>query len=434
MKVKFLKELDKYKVGDIENVTADCAKELIAEGYAAPLVSVEQEAEAGSHTQDEDLAGQIKEAVQAAMKEFAPAEKEKPEEAKPTPAYKSFGEFARDVYRASLPGGQPSKAWAEHLKAVGSDELAEAAGDTGGALVPEEFRAELLKKELEAAIVRPRATVLPMASTSIKIPYINESSRASTLHGGINPAKVAEKAQRTGTKPAFGLCQLNLNTLYALGYVTNELLEDSAISLGPLLNELYTSAIIFEADEAYIWGTGAGEPLGVMNAPCLVTVSKETNQTASTIVFENIVKMWARLYPPSMRNAVWVANPDTFPQLATMSLAVGTGGVPVFMPAGGAAGAPLATLMGRPLIFSEKMKTLGSVGDILLADFSQYLIGLKAGGGINATQSIHLRFDYNETAFKFEQRHDGQPWWSSALTPRQGSNTLSPFVTLAARS
>ena len=78
------------------------------------------------------------------------------------------------------------------------------------------------------------------------------------------------------------------------------------------------------------------------------------------------------------------------------------------------------------------MQTLGTQGDIGLADFSQYLIGDK--GGIKVATSIHLRFDYDETAFRFVLRYDGQPWWLSALTPRRGTSTLSPFVVLAVRA
>lgn len=38
-----------------------------------------------------------------------------------------------------------------------------------------------------------------------------------------------------------------------------------------------------------------------------------------TIVFENIVNMWSRLDGQCQKNAVWLINPDTFPQLATMA-------------------------------------------------------------------------------------------------------------------
>jgi hypothetical protein len=49
--------------------------------------------------------------------------------------------------------------------------------------------------------------------------------------------------------------------------------------------------------------------------------------------------------------------------------------------------------------------------------------------------SIHLRFDYDQTAFRFVFRIDGQPWWPTAATPLYAtSDTLSPFVTLAERA
>ena len=140
--------------------------------------------------------------------------------------------------------------------------------------------------------------------------------------------------------------------------------------------------------------------------------------------------MWSRLYPAGQAKAIWVANIDTFPQLATMNMSVGSGGVPVYMPAGGISGAPFASLMGRPLIFTEKMATIGDLYDIGLADFSQYIIGEK--GGLNFATSMHVSFVTDEMAYRFVMRYDGQPWWLATLTPKAGSS-LSPFITLAAR-
>ena len=94
---------------------------------------------------------------------------------------------------------------------------------------------------------------------------------------------------------------------------------------------------------------------------------------------------------------------------------------------------PVFTLLGRPVIFTEKAATLGSENDIALVDFGQYLIGGKSGGNVVNT-SIHLKFDQDETAFKIRLRTDGQCWWKSALTPKNGSNTVSPIVTVAVRS
>jgi HK97 family phage major capsid protein len=179
-------------------------------------------------------------------------------------------------------------------------------------------------------------------------------------------------------------------------------------------------------------GSGAGMPQGILNSNALVTVAKEANQGAGTIVIDNIVRMWSQCWGRSRMNAAWYINQDVEPQLYTMSLPVGTGGVPVYMPANGLSGSPYSTLFGRPVIPLEQCAGIGTVGDIILADFDQYVIVDKAG--INAASSIHVRFDYGETAFRFTYRVDGQPIWNSPLTPFKSSKPLSSFVALATRA
>ena len=306
----------------------------------------------------------------------------------------------------------------------------------GGYLVPEEFRAQLLMTQLENSIVQPRATRIPMQSNRIGIPAVNDADHSTNYFGGVIVYRTGEGAQKTPTNPTLGRVYLTLHKLTGLVYVSDELLEDSPISIPPILNTMFGMAIAFEEDDDYLAGNGSNRPLGAFHTlnPSIVAVAKETGQAATTIVAENIIKMWSRVHPASMRNAVWVANNDCFPQLATMSIAVGTGGVPVYLPANGVSGTPFGTLMGRPLLLSEKMQTLGTQGDIGIADFSQYLIADKAGGGLKAATSIHIRFDYDEAAFRWVLRYDGQPWWLSAITPKRGANTLSPFVVLAVRS
>jgi len=353
-----------------------------------------------------------------------------------TGGFVNFAHFAQEVYRAG-PGNNRSEAlnrWQQHCKASG---LSEGVNADGGFLVPTEFKDKLLMNVLESAIVRPRATVIPMSSNSVKIPTVLETSRASSVYGGIVIYRPGEGAAKTASKPEFGQVQLTLHKLVGLCYVTDELLEDSPISLEPLLTRMFADAIAFTEDEDFINGTGANQALGIVNAPCFVTVPKESGQAAATIVTENIVKMWSRCYPRSQGKAVWLANPDCFPQLATLSLNVGTGGSAVGLlqvNTSGIAGAPSMSLLGRPLILTEHCQTVGTVGDILLCDWSQYLIGSKSGGGLKVDTSIHLKFDYDETAYRFVLRYDGQPWWAGALTPKHGSNTLSPFVGLATRS
>ena len=158
----------------------------------------------------------------------------------------------------------------------------------------------------------------------------------------------------------------------------------------------------------------------------------ETGQAAATVVSENLIKMWARMWAPSRRNAVWLINQDVEPQLMQLSLPVSTGGQLVYMPPGGLSASPYGSIFGRPVLPVEYCQTLGTTGDVILADLSEYYAIEK--GGVEAASSIHVRFVYDETVFRFVYRFDGQPSWASALTPFKGTNTLSPFVVLAARA
>jgi HK97 family phage major capsid protein len=137
--------------------------------------------------------------------------------------------------------------------------------------------------------------------------------------------------------------------------------------------------------------------------------------------------------PYFRRDAVWNINQDIEPQLFQMYIAVGTGGIPVYLPANGMAGSPYGTLLGRPVIPCEYSSTLGDKGDILLANWNAYKMIDK--NGVQEASSIHVKFTTDETAFRFVYRCDGQPKWASPLTPYKGTaNTISPFVTLNARA
>ena len=88
-------------------------------------------------------------------------------------------------------------------------------------------------------------------------------------------------------------------------------------------------------------------------------------------------------------------------------------------------------MLTRPVVFTEKTEKLGDKGDIILADFSQYVIGLRSE--MRFDTSIHVAFATDEILARLIERHDGQPLWDSALTLEDGTTTVSPFVALAAR-
>jgi HK97 family phage major capsid protein len=301
----------------------------------------------------------------------------------------------------------------------------------GGFLIPENLRADLLSVALESAIVRPRARVIPMESLRVPFPAIDETSRVSSIFGGLVGYWTEEGAALTDSSATFGRIVLDAKKLTMYTEVPNELISDSVISFQGFIDQMLPEALAFYEDDAFINGSGVGEPLGFLNANAAVSVTKETGQAASTVVWENIVKMYSRMLPSSLGRAVWICSIDTFPELATMALSVGTGGSAVWLN-NGAAGPPM-TILGRPVVFTEKTPTVGTVGDINFVDLGFYLVGDRQV--MSATSSPHYKFGNDKTAYRVIERVDGRAWMNSAITPASGStNTLSPFVKLATRA
>lgn len=301
----------------------------------------------------------------------------------------------------------------------------------GGFLIPEDLRSELLRLTLETAIVRPRARVIPMDSLRVPFPAIDQTTHQTSVYGGIVCYWTEEGAALTGSAPTFGRVVLDAKKLTAYTSVPNELVQDSIISFQAFIDQIFPEALAFYEDRAFFTGTGAGEPLGYLNAPAMVTVAKESGQTASTIVWENVVNMYARMWPQSLSRAVWVCAPDALPQLYTMGLAVGVGGGPITMGFGDGPQSPPTSLLGRPLIVSEKAPALGNAGQLSFVDFGMYLVGDRQA--MTASSSDQFLFSQDMTAYRLITRLDGRPWVQSAITPANGSsNTLSPYVQLAA--
>lgn len=347
----------------------------------------------------------------------------------PKRGFMHVGEFAAAVHSAGLPGQQIDK----RLAASG-DLMAQKSGADGGFTVPPQFSSTIwdgLNQQPDNLLAR--TDNYTVEGESLTFLGNAETSRATgSRFGGVQAYWLSEGTQLTESNPAFRQIKIEPQELAVLVYVTDKLLRNSSVALEQYLTRAATEEIAFMTSDAIINGTGAGQPLGIINAACTVSVTKETGQAAATIVAKNINKMWSRLHPKSRANAAWFYNIDCEPSLQDMAMDVGTGGVPVYMPPGGIADAPLGRIKGRPAIPVEYCATLGTVGDIILADLSAYVSGTR--GTINSAMSMHLKFDYAKTAFRFIYEVDGQPWLASAITPFKGTNTLSPFITLATRS
>ena len=302
----------------------------------------------------------------------------------------------------------------------------------GGFLIPESLRSELLSVPTEKGVVRSRARVVPMETLMVPYPTLDSVSNATSIMGGVTGYWTEEAGTLTESAPSFGRIELVAKKLTIYSEIPNELFQDSLLSLEQFMSQSYPEALLWFEDCAFIDGNGVGQPTGFLNSSAAVTVNKESGQAAATILWENIIKMYARMLPSSIGNAVWIVNNDIFPELATMAQSVGTGGSAIWIGDGGGQDAPPMRILGRPVISSEKVPSLGTTGDISFVDLGYYLIGDRQA--MQMSTSTEFKFGNDKTAVRVIERVDGTPWIKSAITPRKGSNTLSPFVKLQTRS
>lgn len=348
--------------------------------------------------------------------------------------FKSVGEQLYAIAEAAIRPGRADQRLAAQAKRAKALGLSEGVPSDGGFLLQPDFSAEILRRmnEMGSVMARTRRIQISPQSNGIVMNSIDETSRATgSRWGGIQGYWLAEAGTKQASKPKFRQMSLQLKKLAGVGYATDELLADTT-ALGNIMTQGFSEELTFLIEDSIINGTGAGQPLGVLASNALISVAKETGQAAATIVTANIFKMWSRMWSRSRSNAVWFINQDIEPQLLALDMPVGTGGMPVYLPANGISGAPFGTLLGRPIVPIEYAATLGTVGDIILADLSQYVMIEK--GGLQAETSIHVQFLTDETAYRLVYRVDGQPAWHDTLTPFKGSATQSPFIALATRA
>jgi HK97 family phage major capsid protein len=311
---------------------------------------------------------------------------------------------------------------------AGSDEQQTQADQYGGYLLPEAFLPEFLKVEPEPDPTGT-TTKVPMQSPVVKIPARTDKNHTTSVAGGIVVTRREETGTLVSSLMQMEQVRLEATGLFGLSYASEELLQYSPMSFIAIMQQCFGDAFTFAMVNEKLNGTGAGEFMGILESPALIAVPKVGGQATATINITNVLQMRSQCW--HYQNAVWLANHDTLPQIAQLAL-TGSGNaavVLVFMPSIG--GDVPDRLLGRPIIFTEYAQTLGSQGDLILVDWSQYLEGTLTP--IQSAESIHVRFLQHERTFKFWMMNAGAPWWRSPLTPKNSSKQLSPFVTLQAR-
>ncbi len=318
-----------------------------------------------------------------------------------------------------------------YAAALGGNESVDA---EGGFLVAPEFAPGVWQRSYDASDLAQRCFDQPMtASNRLSVNAVDEDSRQDgSRWGGVQSFWLGESQPYTNTQPKFRQMEMVAKKLIVLSYATDEQLVDGP-AWAAYVDKVVPLEFAFRIDDSLYNGTGAGMPLGFMKSGALLAIPKAAGDAAASVSNTDIFEMWKRMWAPSRKNAVWYINQDVEDQLWNLTRGSGTA-VELLYTAPGERGnnGQYGVMIGRPVIPVEYAATLGTPGDITLVDLSQYYLARRSG--IQMDTSIHVQFLTDQQAFRWKARLDGQPSWKKPLTPKNGVNTLSPFIALAERS
>lgn len=311
----------------------------------------------------------------------------------------------------------------------------ESIASDGGFLVDATVVSAMMQRVYQTGELLKLCDRVPITrGNELPLTAFDETSRVDgSQFGGVTAAWLEEGGQFSGSKAKLRRVLVKLKKLAAFAYVTSELFEDVE-ALDAVLTVAFANALVWQAENAIVNGTGAGQALGILNAGATISVSKEVGQLANTLTYQNLADMYTRFWPASQvaDGTAWVCNNDVHTKLLVEGLQSGVANAPqMYYPPGWSPRWRWATLFGRPLIPVEYCPTLGTVGDIILGDFGRYLIGERQ---LKRETSMHFRFGHDEVAIRWVFRLDGQPKDAAPVTPSDGGDTQSTFITLATRA
>jgi HK97 family phage major capsid protein len=347
-----------------------------------------------------------------------------------------LGEYLRDVIRAERRGATPeklAKLQESTRKQLAASGMNTAIGNDGGFFTQSDHATLIQEQIFDSNEILSDCTIVDSDNSELVLNLVDETSRATgSRYGGVRAYRRAEAGSLTSSMPKFRRETFRAGAMDALCYLTEEQMEDASV-LQTLIGPWFVKELAWKLLDEIISGTGTSEEcLGVINSPALLTIAKESGQTADTIVYANVDKMNDRLLVGSEENAKWYCHADVPQQLRNLVKESTHTDFLVYQPAGGMSGKPYDTLFGKQVKRLEQCRALGDLGDLLLADFSHYLLLRRRG--VQASQSAHVKFLTAELALRWSQRVGGQPLPRKVLTDAYGSTTRSAFVTLAERA
>lgn len=370
------------------------------------------------------------------IEELIKASEEGSEPMEPTPKVKAetpfscLGEQLRAIYDAATTQRVDKRLTQINASVLGSNE---GVGADGGFAVQTDFAGQILETAVQNSELINRVDRYTVSANSNSARYlmIDETDVSASVFGGVQMYWSSEGATVAASRPKFAEMKIDLEKMMGFAYATDELLQDAAFMSG-FFGRAFSLAAERLLTEAIISGDGSGKPLGILNSGALITVAKDTNQSAGTLTGKNIINMWQRALPKNRSNMIWVCHPDLESEFATLSIDNGKDSKFLWNPEGGLRALDYQTILNRPVIFDDNCSAVGSAGDILLIDPKEYILLQK--GTVKQDWSIHVAFLTDQQCFRVVFRCNGAPKRSAPVKIKNSANTRSPFVTLAARA
>lgn len=304
-----------------------------------------------------------------------------------------------------------------------------------GLMVPQIWAPQVLGRSVDDP-TDGRTLSLTTEAPVVKYAFRNDADHSTSVSGGVRAIRHLETAVPDPSRMSLEGGELGSHELVAFVFGAERSVTDSPVTFIAMVERGIQDEIRSVLLEERMRGSGTGEFLGVLNAGCRIIIPKESGQVAATVTGKNFARMRARCWGYS--RAIWILHPELFAHTISASIVDASTQlrVPIWQPGIEAEGIP-DRILGRPAFFHECANAPGNEGDVLVADWSQYLDAtyVPHASTLGAlVSSIHVRFAANERAFRFYLRNDGQPWWRVPLQPKRATATVSPFVTLATRA
>jgi HK97 family phage major capsid protein len=331
----------------------------------------------------------------------------------------------------------------------------QAGGSSGGFLIPPQWSNWIADKAREFG--GPFSMCIQQYTNRREyfLPVYFETSRAEGARlGGIRSywrgagSSETEDMSTMASQPSLGMIEFLMKRLFVFWGPISRALESDTALVKPTIGEAVAKEFRVALETAMLVGNGLNAPYGITISPATVTVPKDVGQAPGTISQNNIDLMDSALYGPCRRNATWHCSDET---LLAISKAANSASpawpAAVYLPQG-VNGNERPLIKGRPLICMEGMPPVGTPGDLVAVDWSQYCVCFHIGANqklsswevsvglpgfvVDATRSEDVAFDQDAAFYKFKMRADGKLIWPKPLLNANGAQ-VGPAVMIAQR-